>query len=79
MWRKKTYYQSVCLAFGLIQLFSIVHNIYKTFNTYPTLETCGVFLNMCKTFEKVWHQGLIFKLKPIGILDSLSSLILKVP
>ena len=30
---------------------------------------------MSKAFDKVWHQGLIFKLKSIGVSDSLLSLI----
>ena len=55
---------------------SIVHNLLKkAFDAYPTLETCGVFLDMSKAFDKVWHQGLIFKLKSIGVSDSLLSLI----
>ena len=57
------------------QLLSIVHNLYKVFDAYPTLETRGVFLDMSKAFDKVWHQGLIFKLKSIGVSDSLLSLI----
>ena len=28
------------------QLLLIVHNLYKAFDAYPTLETCGVFLDM---------------------------------
>ena len=60
---------------------SIIHNLYKAFDAYPTLETCGVFLVklvvyfMSKAFDKVWHQGLIFKLKSIGVSDSLLTLI----
>ena len=57
------------------QLLSIVHNLYKTFDSYPNLETRGLFLDMTKAFDKVWHQGLIFKLKSIGVSDSLLSLI----
>ena len=57
------------------QLLLIVHNLYKAFDTYPTLETRGVFLDMFKAFGKVWHQGLIFKLKSIVVSDSLLSLI----
>ena len=30
---------------------------------------------MSKAFEKVWHQGLIFKLKSVGVSDSLLNLI----
>ena len=29
---------------------------------------------MSKAFDKVWHQGLIFKLKSIGVSDSLLTL-----
>ena len=30
---------------------------------------------MFKAFDKVWHKGLIFKLKPMGISDALLDLI----
>ena len=44
-------------------------------DAYPTFETRGVFLDMSKAFDKVWHQGLIFRLKPIGVSDCLLSFI----
>ena len=56
------------------QLLSIVHNLYKGFDAYPTLETFGVFLGMPSAFDKVWHQRLIFKLKSSGVSDSLINL-----
>ena len=34
---------------------SIVHKLYKAFHGYPSLETRGVFLDMYKVFDKVWH------------------------
>ena len=57
------------------QLFSNVQNIYSVFDEYPTLETHGVFLDMSKAFEKVCREGLIFKLKSMGICDGLLDLI----
>ena len=57
------------------QLLSIVHNLYKDFDAYSPFETCGVFLDMSKAFDKIWHQGLIFKLKSPGVSDSLLNLI----
>ena len=57
------------------QLLSIIHNSHKAFYAYPTLKTCGVFLDMSKAFGKVWHEGLIFKFKSVGVSDSLLSLI----
>ena len=56
------------------QQFPIAHNLYKAFDGYPTLETHGLFLDMFKAFEKVWHQGLIFKLKSIEVSNFLLSL-----
>ena len=34
-----------------------------------------VFLDMSKAFDKVWHKGLIFKLKSMGISDTLLELL----
>ena len=57
------------------QLLPIFHDIYTAFGAYPTLESCGRFLDMSKAFDKVWHEGLIFKLKSMGISDALLNLI----
>ena len=57
------------------QLLSIVLNIYSAFDAYPTLESRGVFLDMSKAFDKVWHEGLIFKMKSMGISEALLELI----
>ena len=45
------------------QLLSIVHDIYMPFDADPTLEVQGVFLDMSKAFEKVWHEGSFYKLR----------------
>ena len=57
------------------QLLSITHDILKGFDANPPLDTRGVFLDMSKAFDKVWHEGLIYKLKSYGISDSLLLLI----
>ena len=36
-------------------------SIYEAFENYE--ETCAVFLDISKAFDKVWHEGLIYKLK----------------
>ena len=46
----------------------ITHEIYKSFDN--GLEVRG-FLDISKAFDKVWHDGLIFKLKQSGISGDL--------
>ena len=36
----------------------------------------GVFLDISKSFDKVWHKGLIYKLKQNGISGKLLNLII---
>ena len=51
------------------QLQSITHRIYKSFEDGHEVQS--VFLDMSKSFDKVCHQGLIFKLKQNGIIGNL--------
>ena len=57
------------------QLVSITHEIYSAFDCNPSLEVRGVFLDLSKAFDKVWHDSLIYKLKSLGISGSLLKLI----
>jgi len=47
------------------QLVSITHDIYKSLD--QGYEVRGVFLDISKAFDKVWHKGLLYKLEQNGI------------
>ena len=49
------------------QLFPITHEIFEAFDCNPSLEVSSVLLDISKAFEKVWHEGLLYKLKSMGI------------
>jgi hypothetical protein len=51
------------------QLVSICHNISQALDDGD--EMLSVFLDFKKAFDKVWHKGLIFKLKQIGVTGSI--------
>ena len=51
------------------QLLSITHEIYSSFD--GGFEVRSVILDISKAFDKVWHEGIIFKLQQNGISDDL--------
>ena len=55
------------------QLLSITHEIYKSFDV--GLEVRSVFLDISKTFDKVWHDDIIYKLTQNGISRNLLNLL----
>ena len=60
-----------CIA----QLLLIIHEIQTTFDENPTVDVRGVFLDLSKTFDKVEHDGIIFKIKAYGVESELLSLL----
>ena len=62
-----------CIA----QLLSIIHEIQTGFDENPTLDVRWVFLDISKTFDKVWLAGIIFMLKAYGVEGELLSLLKK--
>ena len=55
------------------QLLAITTEIFNGFENVD--ETRAVFLDISKAFDKVWHEGLIFKLRQNGIDNNLLLLI----
>ena len=43
------------------QLLCITHDIYQFFD--DDLETRSIFLDISNAFDKVWHKGVLYKLK----------------
>ena len=55
------------------QLLSITHEIYKSFD--DGFDVRSIFLDISEVFSKVWHEGIIFKLKQNGISGVLLNLL----
>ena len=51
------------------QLLTITHEIFYL------ADVCLIFLDISKDFDKVWHEGLLYKLKAFGISGNLLHLI----
>ena len=49
------------------QLLYLVNEIHEAFEDSKSLEVRTVFLDISKAFDKIWHNGLVFKLKQNGI------------
>ena len=49
------------------QLLSIVNIIFTAFVCNPTLDVRSVYLDNSKAFDRVWHQGLVCKLRQISV------------
>ena len=41
------------------QILSVTHEIYQSFD--EGFDACSVFIDVSKAFDKVWHDGIIFK------------------
>ena len=56
---------------------SITHEIYQSFDN--GFDVRGIFLHISKAFDKVWHKGLILKLKQNGVTGDLSNILIDFP
>jgi len=57
------------------QLLAITHEIFAAFDCNPSLEVRSVFLDISKAFDKVWHEGLLYKIKSMHISGELYKLL----
>ena len=55
------------------QLLAITHEIYKLFD--EGFEIRGVFLDIAKAFDKLWHKGLLLRLNQNVISENLLKLL----
>ena len=60
-----------CIA----QLLSIIHEIQTAFGNNPAVDVRGVFRDISKAFDKVWHNGLLFRSKTYGVDGEVLSLL----
>ena len=56
------------------QLLAITYEIFEAVDCNPPLEVRSVFLDISKAFDKVWREGLLYKLKSMGISGELYNL-----
>ena len=52
----------------------LTYEIYKAFDANPSLEVGRVFPGLSKYFDKVWHDGLMYKLNQLGICGKYTGL-----
>ena len=59
----------------VLQLLSVTQEFHKSFDCNLPKDVRGVFRDISKSFDKVWHNGLIFKLKTNGVEGKLIMLL----
>ena len=57
------------------QLLSIVHDISSLFGCDRPIDTRGVFLDISKVFDNVWHDRVMFKLETYDVKGQLLNLV----
>ena len=52
-----------------------MYSIYSDFDHNPSLEVRGIFCDISKAFDKVWHKVILYKVEALGIPENLLKLI----
>ena len=60
---------------NVYQLISLYHQLVQSFDNIT--RSCVIFCDISKAFDRVWHKGLIFKMKQNGICGQLLNWIKK--
>ena len=60
------------------QLVSITHSVYSALDCNPTLDVRSVYLDISKAFDRVWHIGLLYKLRICDVSGNLHTLLMQV-
>ena len=58
----------------IFQLLSIIYEINSSLDCNPTIDVRGVFLDISKAFDKLWHEGFLCKLESHGTEGELLNL-----
>ena len=61
--------------FCVNQPLAITHETFEAFDSNSPSELRSVSLDISKAFDKIWHESLLYKLKPVGISGELYNLL----
>lgn len=61
--------------FCISQRLSIIHKILSSLDYKSPTDVRAIFLDIWNTFDNVWHQGLLLKIKSYGIDGNLFRLL----
>ena len=62
-------------CYCILELLSIVHDGKSSFDCDPTQNVRGIFLDISKTFDKLWQEGILFKLKMFRVKGEVFNLL----
>ena len=59
------FYSRFIYCYSVTQLLELCHKFFSALD--ERMDARVVYLDISKAFDKVWHKGLLFKLKQFGI------------